>query len=379
MSEPSHDQQLHLPSLSIKGFRGIADLSIPKLGRVTLITGQNNTGKTSILEAVRIFAEGATPEVIREILQFREESTGALSRTQDDPDETPFLVSALFHGFPTLWESSDPIVISCCDDSRRMEMEIEWFAEMDDDDDITRLVPLVDELIEEGMNIVPALVVESDTRTRIYRMDRLDRITSNRRRPTRPEASDVASRFVNATGPERTGVLGPLWDNILLTERQEYVIQGLQIIDRTISAVGMIGDTSSGNSRIAVVRSDNFNRRVPLRSFGDGMNRLFGVILTLVNVSGGILLIDEFENGMHHTVQVEAWRLVFRLANELDVQVLATTHSFDCIAGFMQAAAEMEESEGVLVRIDRYRNEMRAVEYTEEDLLVAVKQRIEVR
>jgi predicted ATPase len=379
MSEPSHNQQLHLPSLSIKGFRGIADLSIPRLGRVTLITGKNNTGKTSILEGVRLFAEGATPEVIREILQFREESTGALSRTQDDPDETPFLVSALFHGFPTLWESSAPVVISCCDGSRRMEMEIGWFVEMVDEDDFTRLVPIADELIEEGMDIVPALVVEGETRTRIYPMDRLDRIASNRRRPARSESSDVASRFVNATGPERTGVLGPLWDNILLTERESYVIQALQIIDRSISAVGMIGDTSSGNSRIAVVRSNNFNRRVPLRSFGDGMNRLFGVILSLVNVSGGILLIDEFENGMHHAVQVEAWRLVFRLANELDVQVLATTHSFDCVAGFMQAASETEESEGVLVRIDRYGNQMRAVEYTEEDLLVAVNQRIEVR
>ena len=109
------------------------------------------------------------------------------------------------------------------------------------------------------------------------------------------------------------------------------------------------------------------------------MNRLFGMILTLVNASGGILLIDEFDNGMHYTVQVNAWRMVFRLARELDVQVLATTHSLDCVAGFRQAAAEREDVDGLLVRVDRLDSLMRVVEYTEEDLRVAIGQRIEVR
>ena len=72
MSTETLDPNRHLPSLSIRGFRGITDLSIPRLARVTLITGMNNTGKTSILEAVRMFTEEATPEVIRELLEFRE-------------------------------------------------------------------------------------------------------------------------------------------------------------------------------------------------------------------------------------------------------------------------------------------------------------------
>ena len=92
----------------------------------------------------------------------------------------------------------------------------------------------------------------------------------------------------------------------------------------------------------------------------------------------GFCWVDEFDNGMHYTVQVQAWRLVFHLARELDVQVLATTHSLDCVAGFRQAAAE-EELDGLMVRIDRLGSQMRVVEYTEEDLLVAMSQRIEVR
>ena len=69
---------------------------------------------------------------------------------------------------------------------------------------------------------------------------------------------------------------------------------------------------------------------------------------------------------------------MFNLARELDVQVLATTHSLDCVAGFRQVASE-EVVDGLMVRIDRQGSRMRAVEYTEEDLLVAMSQRIEVR
>ena len=47
MSEPTPDQNLHLPSLVIKNFRGIDELTIPRLGRATLLTGKNGVGKTN--------------------------------------------------------------------------------------------------------------------------------------------------------------------------------------------------------------------------------------------------------------------------------------------------------------------------------------------
>ena len=377
MTTENPNGKLHLPSLSIRRFRGITDLAIPRLAPVTLITGMNNTGKTSILEAVRLFTEEATPEVIRELLQFREENAEAISTDQDSLNDAPFLVSALFHGFPRLYENPEPIVFSRCDNSHQMQIQISWFRESYDADGNTRLIR--DEPLSfEEPDSVPALVVQTDSRSGIYPVDRIDRMASARRSSYRSDLRQMVSRFVNSSGPERTAMLGPLWDNISSTPRERDVIEALRIIDPDISDVSMVGEQSPRTSRTAVVWSDKFRRRVPLRSFGEGMNRLFGIILSLVNVSGGILLVDEFDNGMHYTVQVQAWRLVFNLARELDVQVLATTHSLDCVAGFRQVAAE-EEVDGLMVRIDRQGSRMRAVEYTEEDLLVAMSQRIEVR
>ena len=378
MSAAIYDRNLHLPSLSIKGFRGIADLTIPRLGRVTLITGMNNTGKTSILEGVRLLIEGATPEVIREILQFREENEQGMSNIGQNPSGESFLVSALFHGFPQVSESSLPIIISSCENTRKLQMEVGWFWETFDDDGNSRLIQEERAFVGEH-DTIPALVVHAENRRRVYPIDRINRLTSNRRSSARNDPTLTESIFVSSSGAERTEMLGPLWDNISLTEREQYVVEALRIIDPNISAVSMVGERSARTSRTAVVRSESFPRRVPLRSFGDGMNRLFGIVLSLVNVHGGMLLIDEFENGMHFSVQVDVWRTIFRLAQILNVQVLATTHSFDCVAGFRRAAVEQEETDGLLVRIDRLGERMRVVEYTEEDLQVAISQRIEVR
>ena len=64
---------LHLPDLVIKGFRGIEDLSIPRLGRVTLLTGKNSVGKTTVLDAIRVYAARGRFYVLDEILRARGE------------------------------------------------------------------------------------------------------------------------------------------------------------------------------------------------------------------------------------------------------------------------------------------------------------------
>ena len=117
----------------------------------------------------------------------------------------------------------------------------------------------------------------------------------------------------------------------------------------------------------------------PLKSLGDGALRIFGIALALANSRDGFLLIDESENGIHHSIQRDFWRMVLQTAQANNVQVLATTHSWDCIKGFAYAAAECEDAEGVLVRLSMRNGDLRAVEYPEDELKIAADQRIEVR
>ena len=97
---------------------------------------------------------------------------------------------------------------------------------------------------------------------------------------------------------------------------------------------------------------------------------MFGVALALTNSRGGILVIDEAENGLHYAVETAYWRMVLRAAHEGNVQVLATTHSWDCVKGFARGL-ESEDIDGALVRLERDEEGIRAVEYSEEELETA--------
>src|SRR5207248_2098407 len=108
-------------------------------------------------------------------------------------------------------------------------------------------------------------------------------------------------------------------------------------------------------------------------------NRLFGIMLALVNAREGILLVDEFENGLHYSVQPEVWRHLFEVASRLNVQVFATAHSWDCIEAFQKAAQENEKEEGVLVRLQEKKGVIRDTVFDERELEVITQQQLEVR
>jgi AAA15 family ATPase/GTPase len=93
------------------------------------------------------------------------------------------------------------------------------------------------------------------------------------------------------------------------------------------------------------------------------------------------VLIDEFETGVHHTLHAELWRTVFHAAEQLDVQVFATTHSWDCLRGFAEAVAEDETNDGVAIRLEKVEGEEQtgAVIIDREGLPVIVRDEIEVR
>ncbi len=112
---------------------------------------------------------------------------------------------------------------------------------------------------------------------------------------------------------------------------------------------------------------------------GEGMNRMFGIALALVNAKDGMLLIDEADTGLHYSVLSDLWKLIFEVAHRLNVQVFATTHSKDCLEAFQYAAEVNTEEEGVLIRLENRKAGVGAVTFDEEELAIVTRERIEVR
>lgn len=373
---------LKIESITLERFRAFRELTIRGLGRVNLITGKNNTGKSSILEGLRLLASTAAPDVIYDILRHREENIEEAKEKgiSADPDSL-FQVSGLFHGFPLLSEHPEPIAISTSGKSSPMSMTMRfsWLPEELDPGEKQQLFPQFElegrPALIEGR---PALIVETKEGTRHVMSESLDRYYPSTRRNLSEDlfGTRMSCIFVSPYSGESTGVLGPLWDKIALSDREKDVVEGLRIIDPQISAVSMVGSTR--RKLTAIVRTDNIARPIPLRSFGDGLNRLFGIILSLVNARGGLLLVDEFENGLHHTVQLDVWRTIFQLAETLDIQVFATSHSWDAVEAFQKAAAEVPE-EGVLIRLARRGEDIIPTVLSEDELAIATRDQIEVR
>lgn len=174
-----------------------------------------------------------------------------------------------------------------------------------------------------------------------------------------------------------------LWDLIALTEGEEFLVDALKLIlgedVERISVVGNEGRPRFRANRRVIVKLGGHSRPVPLKSLGDGATRLFCVALALANCRNGLLVIDEAENGLHYTIHADFWRMVLRAALEGNAQVVATTHSWDCIKGFARAAVESQDVEGVLVRLEQDDATYRAVMYDEDELGIAADQHVELR
>lgn len=387
-AEPSN-KALHLPSLSIKGFRGIKELSIPRLGRVTLFVGKNGVGKTTLLDAVRVFAARGRYSVLADILRQHDELTDAID---EDGDEM-FVPNweALFHG----WHSSpdEPISIG-------LEGETSPLC--------IRTVPISEEKLARLRRFIPEHFPDDDMKAvqiefqgakqeipignlegRIpFRLTRRVWWDDETQLPSEILCESLGPSLLSNTDVAR------FWDKVVLRDDETQATLALRLIFDSVDRVAVIGDARSVDrvavigddgrtrpyyGRRAVVKLKGQERPVPLKSLGDGAVRLFGVALALANSQGGFLVIDEAENGIHHSVQHDFWRMVLGTAYVTNVQVIATTHSWDCTAGFAQAAADVEEVERVLIRLEEDGDQIRAVEYSEDALKIAAEQGIEVR
>ncbi len=95
-----------------------------------------------------------------------------------------------------------------------------------------------------------------------------------------------------------------------------------------------------------------------------------------------MLLVDEIDNGLYHGAQTDLWRLLIEIAQRLNVQIFATTHSWDSVAAFQEALEQSQtdgEAVGQLFRLELRGGDIRAVTYSQDELAIAVRQAIEVR
>ncbi len=369
-----------ISKLRVTRFRSLQDVTVGPFERVNLITGKNNSGKSSLLEAVRILVTEGAPSTFYNILNYREETGGGSVEIEAglSPKDTASF-SSLFSGFPNLAGCADAFTISNQNGGespiKTVAVKVGWYIDQPDPVQGRRVVKAETDLFGEAVGF-PMLEIEAPNRKRLLRIDN----SRQYRRVLSEGAEGAPTRciFLDPFSSRSTSQLATLWDAIALKEEEKQVVAALQIISPDIEAVSMIGSDSATRSRTAIAKSSHYPNPVPLRTFGDGVNRLFGIILSLSCAKGGVLLVDEIENGLHHSILNKVWTVIFKMASALNVQVFATSHSWDCIEAFQRAANE-ESGGGVLVRLSVKGDIVVPTLFKEQELRIAARDQIELR
>ena len=379
MSDRPIDDRLHLPSIRVEGFRGLKCLEISKLGRVTLLAGRNGAGKTTVLDAARVFAERGHFSSFTSVLERNEEYERVADErvdrdsSREGVQEYPSF-EALFHG--RQGHIGDSFTVGLANGALpRLTVEVCSAASVPEEwtkRDARSLIGSENRVVKTvfGDHVEYLLVLDNELDT--HRRIRFRRLGSDENgKPDHMKTHQLGPGLMSNRDLDR------LWSEIALTETEALALRALNFAAmQPIEGVAMI--PGGYRSRRVVVKLRGGDR-VPLRSLGDGATRLFGLAVALANSVDGFLLIDEAENGVHHTLQHQYWDLIMRAAEEHNVQVIATTHSWDCIRGFASAAVENPDVDGIAVRLEPRDGGHRAIEYSEEELQTASVQGIEVR
>ncbi len=385
--EQSEKSVARLNSLEIENFRAFDRLKLNNLGRVNLLVGLNNCGKTTVLEAVNILMAGDGVEAIWTTLSRRGESlergTASVNTRWDDVD-----IRRLFHGHVMPLGAFFSLSAGTSGGTERMTAAVEARNRQptrpmsqppsteasESPDDLPSGLSLslkwsrgtADEPpFEETIEINRRLGVSFDSirRRRLFR--RLDQP---------PIVTFLTASSFSAVGA------AVFFDQIVLTPKEELVVEALKFIEPGIERIASISD-GQGSSRRGgmVVRVKDSIDRIPIGSMGDGIWRMFGLAIAVVNSENGILLVDEIDTGLHYSVMKRMWRFLNEASRKYNVQVIATSHSRDCYQSLAKICREdvAEGSEVMISRIERGREE--AVQYSEEEIIAAAEHDIEVR
>ncbi|SFG93483.1 AAA family ATPase [Methylobacterium gossipiicola] len=365
-----------LEALSIRNFRAIDELKIPEVTDINLIVGKNSTGKTTILEAIRLLLVGDLRPKLYSLLSDREEYTfgrrenfnRALASSGGD-----LAFNTLFWGRPELSEQCH-FEIDGGPSGPFLEVRFVWLRVERGSDASIRYIPSPTPDTEP--DTVPGFTFNRmEGIQAVLPLDRINRVI-NRRALRDDIEGDIV--FLPSSGMSMDEI-GRLWDSVALTDDEDDVVDALRIIAPNLEKLVMVQSPDSRSDRMLMAKVSQFRGPIPFKSLGEGAGHLLSIALALIKARGGALLIDEIATGIHYSVQPTLWEMISRQSSRYKIQVFATTHSLDCVRALRSADQVPSGAVPSLFRIEKTDFGLRAVTFSSEEIHVIDEEEIEVR
>jgi AAA15 family ATPase/GTPase len=328
-----------IKSIEIERFRCFHKTKAKDFGRVNLLGGKNNAGKTAFLEALFLMNEPSN-QTIQALLLFRREDIAFLKTMPQRAWDNFFYKS----------EKENQIILTA-DFDDKLERLVKIFCDESRDGTITPKTKLNNKTSGKSTLYIHNFTftgVSQDFKSALLERTQPDNFnipfssTSsfiisekgilNRGYPKVFKKTHLIPAGQNSTSE----ALAMAFDQAKFEGGTEHLLNAFKVIDDTIIKIETL---SIGKPALYIKRKDDKNY-LPLSLYGDAMNKIADFILTIVNNQGGLILLDEIENGIHYTNQAAFWRMIFELAIAYDVQIFATTHSAEMIEAFKNVVIE---------------------------------------
>ncbi|CAB3288033.1 ATPase-like protein [Methanocaldococcus lauensis] len=365
--------------VKINSFRSISTLEIDDLKRVNLFVGKNNCGKTSVLEGIYLLSNPLSILNLVNIRNFGEKY---------DFETISNLILSMFRNM----DVDIPIEIEGDFDTNiKKKIEIEYdtdfiiqYEEFEGDLPIGLKIKYIingnSNLDENCFNILvnerKLIISENKSKKSIIPLRMGLRI------PILPLRAGF-KKYSEVYGVGKSKYLSPkinlkdmikLMDNLQISKEIGNIIKTLQKIEPSIKDL-RIGAYDN------IYCDTGAEKLMPINVMGDGLLRMLSILLVMYNAKDGYVFIDEIENGLHYSSLEVLWKGIFEASKEFNVQVFATTHSWECIAAYRKVYDEyVNEMDGIrLYRIEKEDDDFIVIDYDEESMKVALEEKWEMR
>jgi predicted ATP-dependent endonuclease of OLD family len=369
-----------LKSIAIHKFRGIRDLELKDLGQINLLVGINNSGKTSVLEALSIYCHPLDIRVWLSTARQREQEY-RISRTPS-LDALQWLFAHDFlldreklkagtisiSGSGTFavkqmkatYEEIEGMFVSekrrklAAGDDQLAESEDEQIGESEDLLELRKGLDLRVELYTEQLSLFNGEEADIIEDYQLWEHEFLSRASGKR------EPSLLTSVVTPASHRSDIGQFRLLSEARFHNFKAD-VLELLRQMDQNISDIEILLSPESISSRFNIYIQHERLGLAPVSTFGDGVRRLLHIALKLASVRGGIFLIDELESTIHTEALQNSFRWLVRWCKEMDVQLFATTHSLEAVDALLDVTED--ESDLVLYRLEPKEIQTRVVRH----------------
>lgn len=331
----------HITDLTIENFRGLERLELHGLQSVNLIVGQNNVGKTSLLEALLLSSDSRQADRLPGMLH------GRVRNNQDDygHDHDPTFGR---------WIIRDGVDIK--------HATLTSFGE-----GFSASVLLQKETQHAHRKQPPAFhpgeCSYAGNEISLWR---------------KKETPTLRVRVVSSLPSSGQGMVITVGNALRKRQGEELIHKILKKIDPRIQRV-RVDPTAEGN----IVAVDiGLSEMIPITQAGQGAVRLVMMLSELIGESAQVCIIDEIENGIHHTALKDVWRGVAEISSVMGVQVFATTHSAECLAAANEvffSEDTTQQNDFALIQLMRVKDQVVGKVLSEKRVNDALENEIELR